>query len=174
MRVNHSESVPLNNGTDGLHKRHDGFSSQTPNNPLQAPHGYWPALLAGVTHRAVHPLWKARMQLRQYRRPRSEVLPLGQLPRPSARTTVRVAALHRSGQTVPRQLPHRKTAPRGDFDDQLGIAEAQRQVVEIVNGRLAGDLHVDRPRGVCTHRGKYAQRAARQGVEPRPDHGGKR
>lgn len=166
MRNEKLLSVQLVNCTDGFDKRYHGRSSQTPNDALQAPHRYRPPGLTGLADRALHPLRKTRMQLRQYSGPWPEILPVGQLSGPSSRTGLRSAALPRSGQTIPHQLPHGKTAPGGDFHHQPRITEAQREVVGPENGRPAGALHFDRHRGVRAHRGKHALRAPRRGVQP--------
>jgi hypothetical protein len=166
MRDEKLLSVQLDNGTDGFGKRYRGRSSQTPNDALQAPHRYRPPGVTGLADRALHPLWKTRMQLRQYSWPWPKILPLGELSGPSPRTGLRFAALPRSGQTIPCQLPYGKAAPGGDFHYQPRIAEAQREVVETQNGRPTGAFHVDRHRGVRAHRGEYALHTAHRLVAP--------
>ena len=168
------ESVQLYNSTDEFTGKISFLPSQATHNSLQAHHSHWPTHFERIAHRAVHQMWKTRMQLRKYSRPWSQILSLGQLSRPQTRTGVCSAGISGSGQGISRQLSESQTDIRRDFLHQSRTAKTEKTVVKNENGHSAGLRHIDRDHGFRNHRGQYASSSGRGSAEGYRHMGGKR
>lgn len=81
---------------------------------------------ARLTHRALQALWQTRVQVRRGSRTRPQVLPLRELPGPSAANGLRAAGRLRRDQRARRQLSSNSRDPRGDLRDQPRTAAPSR------------------------------------------------
>jgi len=168
------ESVQFYNVTDGINNCHYHIASQTTHGAVQAAHRHRPMRIEGIIDPTLYPLRKARMQLRPYRWPRSQTLPLGQLSGPQARANVRVAEPSPAGNSVSGQLSAGQADSRGDFQHQSRATTTKREVVKKPYGHRIGVLHIDPAPGVGSHRGEYALRILARGVGRYPGLGGRR
>lgn len=85
--------------------------------------GVGPARLA---HRAIQALWQARLQVRAGSRTRPQVLPVRELPGPSASNGLRSAGRLRRDPRARRQLSSHSRDPRRDLRDQPRTAAPSR------------------------------------------------
>ena len=164
MNICDIESVQLYSSTDESIRNDNCFSAQTPHTPIQAPGDHWPTCLERFSYRTVHPLREARMQMRRNSRTRSQILSIGQLPGPHARTRVRIAEISGSGKGIPRQLSEDQSHPRGDLLYQPRVVTTTGEVVENDYGHPSGGFHFRRHRRCSCRRGEYASIAARRNV----------
>jgi len=120
---------------------------------------------AGFPHRALQALWQARLQMRRRPRSWSQVLSVGELPRPASANGLCPARVLRAGERVAGQLPPRPPDPGGDLRDQPRAPTPSREALKDRHERSA----VIPP---CTDRSGTGRRAprqyARQLARPRP------
>lgn len=81
---------------------------------------------ARLTHRALQALWQTRVQVRRWSRTRPQVLPVRELPGPSASNGLRPAGRLRPDQRACSQLSSSPRDPRRDLRDQPRTAAPSR------------------------------------------------
>lgn len=167
-------SVQLGNCTDELATNKNIFSSKTTYNPLQTRHHHRATHPKRLFDRAIHPLWKTRMQVRRYFRPWSEILSVGQLPRSQTRTRICSTEIPRSRQGFSRQLSDGQTDLRRDLLYQSRTAATEREVVKNAHGYPAGLFYVDGDHGFCNLGSEYASGVAARSIGSNRHLGGER
>ena len=167
-------SVQLGNCTDGIETSKNILSSKATHDPLQTHYHHRTTHHERLLDRTVHPLWKTRMQVRRYSRPRSEILFVGQLPRSQARTGIYSAKKPRSRQGFSGQLSNSQTDLRGDLQYQSRTAASERNVVKNEHGYTAGPFYVDRDHGFSNLGSEYAPEVAARSIGRSRHLGGER
>jgi hypothetical protein len=153
-------SVQLGNCTDGFAANKNIFPSKTTYNPLQTHYHHRSTSLEGLAHRTLHPLWQTWMQVHRYPRAWSQILSVGQLSWTQTRTRICTSEIPSSGRGVSQQLSDGQANLRRNLEYQSRAAATEKYAVRNTHGCPAELLNVDRDRGFCNLRSKYASGVA--------------
>jgi hypothetical protein len=122
-------------------------------------------------YRALQTLRQAWLQVRRRPRSWSQVLSVGELPRPASANGLCPARVIRAGERVPGQLPPRPPDPGRDLRDQPRAPTPSREALKDRHERSAANS----PRADRSRTGQRAPRQyARQLARPRPQLDGRR
>ena len=174
MSVSGVISVQLDNCTDRFTTNENIFPSKTTHDPFQTHHYLWSALLAGLAHRTLHPLWQTWMQVRRYPRPWSQILSVGQLSQPQTRTRICATEIPPASRGFTHQLSDGQTDPGRDLEYQSRTAATERNVVKNAHGYSAELLYVVRNHGFCNPGSEYASGVVGRTIGRNRYMGGKR
>ena len=154
MDIDNLISDQLNTWSD--HARHtvvDFAQASCPVAAANAGSGYAPAWLA---HRTLQALRQAWLQVCRRSRPWPEVLPVGELSRPSAANGLRATGRSRRRYRAPGELPSGPRDHRGDLRDQPRTVTPPRGALRDVGEPAATAAHP------LLHRSAIGRRAHRQ------------
>ena len=167
-------SVQLGNCTDGFTANENLFSSKTTHDPFQTHHYHRPTSLEGFAYQTLHPLWQTWMQVRQYSRPWSQILSVGQLSGSQTRTRICASEISPSSQGFTYQLSDDQTHLRRDFEYQSRAASTERYGIKNPHEYYVELFSVHRDRCFCNLRSEYASGIVGRTIGRNRHMGGKR
>ena len=129
MPTDHILSVQSINCPDELTREIEDFLAHKKKLPPQAGCRHRSAHPPRLSHRALHPLRKARMQVCGWPRAWPQILPVRQLSRSKTPARLRSPAIPETRRAIPRQLPETQNTPGTHLRHQSGASSKEGRTV---------------------------------------------